>query len=48
MGNSITLKDEYGAHVKPRKETIRFILDYSKALEIKKLHSNMEIEVIRN
>lgn len=48
MGNSVTLKDEYGAHTKPRKETIRFILDYSKALEVKKLKSGIEIDLMKN
>jgi hypothetical protein len=48
MGNSTTLKDEYGAHTKPRKETLQFILNYSKALEIKKLKSGIEVEMIRN
>ena len=48
MGNSITLKDEYGAHTKPRKETIKFILDYSKALEVQKLTSGIEVSLIKN
>ncbi|AEV31778.1 hypothetical protein Oweho_0765 [Owenweeksia hongkongensis DSM 17368] len=48
MGNSTTLKDELGSHTKPRKETIRFILDYSKALEVKTLNSGMEIDMIKN
>lgn len=48
MGNSTTLKDEYGAHTKPRKETIKFILDYSKALEVKTLESGLEVELIKN
>ncbi|WP_417589867.1 hypothetical protein [Owenweeksia hongkongensis] len=48
MGNSTTLKDELGSHTKPRKETIRFILDYSKALEVKTLTSGMEIDLIKN
>ncbi|WP_417603793.1 hypothetical protein [Owenweeksia hongkongensis] len=48
MGNSTTLKDELGSHTKPRKETIRFILDYSKALEVKTLNSGMEIDLIKN
>ncbi len=48
MDNTITLKDEQDAHCKPRKETIRFILDYSKALDYKKLKSGIEIEMIRN
>jgi len=48
MGNLTTLKDELGSHTKPRKETIRFILDYSKALEVKKLNSGMEVNLIKN
>ena len=48
MGNSTTLKDEYGAHTKPRKETIKFILDYSKALDVQKLKNGMDISLIKN
>ncbi len=48
MGNSTTLKDESGAHTKPRKETLQFILNYSKALEVKTLKSGMKVEMIRN
>lgn len=48
MGNSTTLKDELGSHTKPRKQTIKFILDYSKALEVKKLKSGIEINLMKN
>ncbi len=48
MGNSTTLKDESGAHTKPRKETLQFILNYSKALEVKTLKNGMKVEMIRN
>ena len=48
MGNSTTLKDEYGAHTKPRKETINFILNYSKALEVKTLKNGMEMNMMKN
>ena len=48
MQNSITLKDGYGAHTKPRKETVQFILNYSKALEVKTLKSGVEVEYFKN
>jgi len=48
MDNTVTLKDEQGAYCKPKEETIRFILNYSKALEYKKLKSGIEIKLIRN
>ena len=48
MGHSITLKNGSGAQLKPRKETIKFLLDYSKALEVVKLKSGEEIDLIRN
>ena len=48
MGNSTTLKDGFEARTQPRKETLQFIFGYSKALEIKKLKSGMEVEMISN
>lgn len=48
MGNSTTLKDEYEAQVKPRKGTVQFILDYSKALEVKSLRNGMQINLLKN
>jgi len=48
MGSTTTLKNEPGAYCKPRKETIQFLLNYSKALEVKKLASGEYVEFIRN
>lgn len=48
MGNSTTLKDEHGSHTKPRLDTIRFILNYSKALEVQQLKSGIEFNMIKN
>lgn len=48
MGNTTTLKDQRGADIKPRKETISFLLSYSKALEIVKLNNSEDVSLIRN
>ncbi len=48
MQNFTSLKHELEAQEKPRKDTIQFILNYSKALEVKKLKNGMEIDLIRN
>ncbi len=48
MRNSTTLTDEHGAQTKPRKETLRFILDYSRALKVETLKSGMDIYLMKN
>lgn len=47
MGTT-TFKHVPEACCHPRKETIRFLLDYSKALEVKTLASGEQVEFIRN
>ena len=48
MGKTLTLKDEYEAKQMPRKETIQFILNYSKAYCALKTEDGKDIELIRN
>ncbi len=47
MGIS-TLDNKHGAALKPRKETIQFILNYSRALEVVRLKDNPDIDLIKN
>mgnify|MGYP001287012976 CR=1 FL=1 len=48
MGKTLTLKDEYESKLKPRTETIQFILNYSKAYTALKTKDGMDIELISN
>lgn len=47
MGQTATLNGA-GAQCKPKKETIRFILNYSRALSIQNTSSGIQVELIRN
>lgn len=48
MRQTSTLKDECDRQYQPRKETVDFILNYSKALEVKKLDQGVEFTMIQN
>ena len=48
MGSITTVNYEPEAQCKPREETIQFLLNYSKALEVKKSSSGQEYEFLRN
>lgn len=48
MGSTTILKNEPEAKCKPKKETIQFLLNYSKALEIQKSPSGHEFMFLRN
>lgn len=48
MSNTTILRNDSEASARPTKETIRNILNYSRALKVKKLKSGFEFEMISN
>ncbi|MDZ7846394.1 MAG: hypothetical protein U5L96_06325 [Owenweeksia sp.] len=48
MAHSTTLNNGSGSQLKPRKDTIKFILDYSKAHKLLKLKQGLEIDLVQN
>jgi hypothetical protein len=48
MAQLTTLKNGKEARLKPRKETIDFLLNYSRSLEIIELRDGNQMEMIKN
>ncbi len=48
MASTTTIKNVPDAHFKPWKETVKFLLDYSKSMEVKKSESGKEFVFLRN
>jgi hypothetical protein len=48
MGSTTTVKNIPEAQCKPRKETVQFLLNYSKSLEVKKSPSGHEYMFLKN
>lgn len=48
MGSTTTVENVPEAKHKPRKETVQFLLDYSKSLEVKKSNSGKDYMFLRN
>ena len=48
MAQLTTLKNGSEARFKPRKETINFLLNYSRSLEIMELSNGDKVEMIKN
>ena len=48
MAQLTTLKNGKEARLKPRKETINFILNYSRSLEIIDLPNGEKVEMMKN
>ncbi len=48
MDKAVTLSNGCEAHQNPRKSTIQFLLNYSKALKVIDLKGGMQVEMIGN
>lgn len=48
MENTTTVKKDPESQCRPRRSTIRSILDYSRALQVEHTQAEIEVEILKN